>query len=240
MIAMNRLVIDNNTDSNDIVVDVDTDMIVNFDNTEKELTIHITDGVCFKGFINGNNTKNKIKYYIGENCNIYINKISIDCSDDVSINMNYKNSKIKYNTSIINYKDNIYRQELNHKSSDTESDILNHCINIDNSEFKFVVDGVIDKNITGVKLNQDNKIINLKEGKSAILPNLLVDSDDVEASHAAYVGTFDEESRFYMMSRGLTKEECDDLLIKAFLINNMSLNEKERDIFCSIIEKINK
>ena len=72
------------------------------------------------------------------------------------------------------------------------------------------------------------------------MPNLLVDSDDVEASHAAYIGTFDEDEKFYMMSRGLTLEECDDLLIKAFLLNDMNLLEKERDIYCSIIEKINK
>ena len=237
---MNRLIIDNSIEDHDIVVDTDTDMIVNLDNVEKNLTIHVADGVCFKGFITSNNTKNSIRYLVGENCSIYINKLAIDCSDNISLNLNYKNSKIKYNTSIINYENNIYRQELNHKSSDTESDILNHCINVNNNTFKFVIDGVIDKDINSVKLNQDNKIINLKEGNSSILPNLLVDSDDVEASHAAYIGTFDENVRFYMMSRGLTKEECDDLLIKAFLINNMSLSEKERDIFCSIIEKINK
>ena len=67
-----------------------------------------------------------------------------------------------------------------------------------------------------------------------------VDNDDIEASHSAYIGTFDPEVLFYMMSRGLTKKECDDLLIKAFLLHNMELDDKERDIYCSIIEKINK
>ena len=43
-----------------------------------------------------------------------------------------------------------------------------------------------------------------------------------------------------MMSRGLTSKEADDLLIKAFLLNDMKLEEKERDIFSTIIESINK
>lgn len=237
---MNKIVIDNNIEANDLVIDTDTDMVVNMDNVSKDLIIHITDGVCLNGFINNSNTSNKIKYLIGGNCNIVINKLSVDCSDDVSININDENTKIRYNTSIINYNNNSYRQELNHKSSNTESSIVNHCINVENSEFKFIVDGVIEKDINEVKLSQDNKIINMKDGRSNILPNLIVDSDDVEASHAAYIGTFDEEKKFYMMSRGLTIEECDDLLIKAFLINNMKLDDKQRDIFCSVIEKINK
>jgi hypothetical protein len=108
------------------------------------------------------------------------------------------------------------------------------------SIFKFIVDGVIHRDAERVDFRQDNKIINLRDGKSSILPNLIVDNNDIEASHSAYIGTFDEDKKFYMMSRGLTSEESDDLLIKAFLLNDMVLDEKERNIYCSIIESINK
>ena len=69
---------------------------------------------------------------------------------------------------------------------------------------------------------------------------MIVDTNEVEASHSAYIGTFNEDDIFYMMSRGLTKNECEDLLIKAFLISNMDLTEDERNIYCGIIETINK
>ena len=237
---MNKIVIDNNIEDNDIVIDIDTDLVVDLNDTEKDVNIHVAKGVCLKSFIKTVNTKNKIDYIIDEDCDVIINKLAIDCSDSIKIVMNNINSKMTYNTSIINYENNQYTQEVNHSSSFTNSKIVNHCINVSDKEFKFIVDGIIEKNAEKVNFKQDNKIINLNNGKSNILPNLIVDNDDIEASHSAYIGTFDENKIFYMMSRGLTKEECDDLLIKAFLLNDMELTENERDIYCSIIEKINK
>ena len=237
---MNKLIIDNNIDANDIVIDTDTDMVIDLVDTDKDINIHVAKGVCLKGFIKTNNTRNKIDYIIDEDCDVLINKLAIDCSDSITIVMNDINSKIRYNTSVINYKDNSYNQIVKHSSSNTDSKIVNHCINVLDSEFKFIVDGVIERDASKVRFKQDNKIINLNNGKSNILPNLIVDNDDIEASHSAYIGTFDEEVKFYMMSRGITEKECDDLLIKAFLLSDMELSIKERDIYCSIIEKINK
>ena len=240
MIKMNKLIVDNNIEVNDIVVDSDTEMLVDLNDCKKEITFHIAKGVCLKGFAKTNNTNNIINYYIDENAEVIINKLAIDCNDTISINMNDINSNVKYSTSVINYKDNNYKQKVIHSNSNTKSKIVNHCINVEDNEFKFIVDGIIEKNAEKVSFKQDNKIINLKNGKSNILPNLIVDSNDIEASHSAYIGTFNEDEKFYMMSRGITEKECDDLLIKAFLLNDMELSEKEKDIYCSIIEKINK
>lgn len=237
---MNKIVVDNSTKDEDIFIDKDTDLMVDLEDTDKILNIHIISGTNLRSFIKTKNTNNKVTYYIDDNTDIVINKLAIDTSDEIIINLNDVNSKIKYNTSIINYKDNSYKETINHLKSNTKSRIVNHCINIENKEFKFIVDGVIKKEADKVDFKQDNKIINLKDGKSSILPNLIVDNDDIEAEHSAYIGTFDEENKFYMMSRGLTSKECDDLLIKAFLLNDMDLDEKERDIYKTIIESINK
>ena len=237
---MNKLVVDNSIDYNDIFIDKDTDLIVDLEDTSIDLNIHVITGINVKGFIKTKNTSNKVNYFIDDNANVVINKLAIDSSDDITININDVNSSIKYNSSIINYKNNSYTQKIIHNKSNTTSKIVNHCINVEDSEFKFIVDGIIVRDAHEVDFNQDNKIINLKNGKSSILPNLIVDNDDIEASHSAYIGTFDEDKKFYMMSRGLTDKECDDLLIKAFLLNDMKLDDKERDIYLSIIESINK
>ena len=237
---MNKLLVDNNIDYNDIFIDKDTDLEVVLEDVDKELNFHIASGICFKSFIRTKNTNNKINYYIDKDTDVVINKLAIDSNDDITVNLNNVNSKFKYYTSIINYKDNSYTQRINHNSSDTESKIVNHCINIEDKEFKFIVDGIINRESERVDFKQDNKIVNLGNGKSSILPNLIVDNNDIEASHSAYIGTFDEDKKFYMMSRGLSEKECDDLLIKAFLLNDMKLSDKERDIYCSIIENINK
>ena len=232
---MNKLIIDNSTVNNDVfIIDKDTDLVVDLEDTSLELNIHVISGTHLRGFIKTRNTSNKVIYNIDDNSEVIINKLAVDSSDDITVNINDVNSRV------INYKENNYRQKINHVSSDTQSKIVNHCINVEDKEFKFIVDGIINKDSLRVDFKQDNKIINLKNGKSSILPNLIVDNNDIEASHSAYIGTFDEDKKFYMMSRGLTSQESDDLLIKAFLLNDMKLEEKERDIFSSIIESINK
>jgi Fe-S cluster assembly protein SufD len=49
------------------------------------------------------------------------------------------------------------------------------------------------------------------------LPNLEIQADDVKCSHGATVGQLDEESRFYLMSRGLSREQAERLVVMGFL-----------------------
>jgi Fe-S cluster assembly protein SufD len=149
------------------------------------------------------------------------------------------NSNIKFYSSIINYEDNEYKQNINHNDKDSISKIINHCINVYDNKFKFIVNGKIKKDSINSSFKQDNKIININNGKSFILPNLIVDNNDIDASHSAYIGTFDEDLIFYMMTRGLSLKECNSLLIKSFLLGSMDLDDRQRDILNSIIEKVN-
>ena len=110
---MNKLVVDNSIDYNDIFIDKDTDLVVDLFDTSKELNIHVISGALVKGFIKTKNTKNKINYFIDDNSNVVINKLAIDTSDDITINLKDSNSFIKYNSSIINYDNNIYTQKIN-------------------------------------------------------------------------------------------------------------------------------
>lgn len=236
---MNKLLIDNNISLDEIIVDTDMDITMNFLNSEKTLMIQVMPGVCLRIFDTSNNTKNKIIYNIAESCNVVVNKLSTNCSDIVDVNLNEENSIVKFYSSIINYEDNEYRQNINHNCRNSESKIVNHCINVLDNKFKFIVNGVIKKESTNTSFKQDNKIININNGKSFILPNLIVDNNDIDASHSAYIGTFDEDIIFYMMTKGISLKECNNLLIKSFLLNDMNLDDKERDIFNTIIENIN-
>ncbi len=48
-------------------------------------------------------------------------------------------------------------------------------------------------------------------------PELEIETDEVKASHAASVGRVSEEEIFYLTSRGFSRSEAIDLIIKAFL-----------------------
>ncbi len=235
---MNKLFIDNSINIEDIVIDQDLDLKIDFKDEKKNLTINVLPNVCLRVFDTSNNTKNSITYNISENTQVIINKFSIDCSDEITLNINKENAKITFNTSLINYSDNTYRQTVNHNCMNSESKIKNHALNILDNELKLVVNGIVKKNSKNTIFRQDNKIINLKDGNSFIFPNLIVDNHDIEASHSAYIGKFDEDVIFYLMTRGLTRKDANSLLIKAFLINNMSLEENEIAILDAVVKNV--
>ncbi len=67
------------------------------------------------------------------------------------------------------------------------------------------------------------------------LPNLEIQADDVKCSHGATVGQLDAESRFYLMSRGLSREQAERLVVMGFLGEVLS-----RLPLGGVVEKVTK
>ncbi len=97
-----------------------------------------------------------------------------------------------------------------------------------NQLYKTVVDeggesnfyGVIDVQRGAQKTEAYQRNANLLVSPGAKVhtkPQLIIHADDVKCSHGATVGQFDEESRFYMMQRGLDPEAVNHLLMQGFV-----------------------
>lgn len=177
-------------------------------------------------------TNKDITYNISENSKLIIYQYGIDIDNNIIINLNGENASIEYHYSNINYKDHKYKIEVNHNSSKTISNIYNHGINVNDNKLDFDITGYIPNTSLKCECNQKNQILNIKDGKSTILPKLLIDNYDVVSSHSAYIGKFKDELLFYLMSRGISEKVSYDLLIKSFLVNGCDNTE--------IIEKLDK
>ena len=55
------------------------------------------------------------------------------------------------------------------------------------------------------------------KARAEAVPNLEIKADDVKCSHAATVGKIDEEQMFYLMSRGLRRDQAQDIIVEGFL-----------------------
>ena len=182
------------------------------------------------------NKKNKdYKYNIDEDTIIY--HYSINSSSKVDINLVKEDIELNYYYNTINYDDNKFSINVNHKSNNTHSEVYNHGINMKTNKLTFDVTGVVPKNTSKCICNQDNQIINMDNGKSTILPKLLIDNFDVDSNHAAYIGKFKDEYLFYLMSRGISRENSYKLLLNGFLINSDSI---EKDKIKELIDEINR
>ena len=180
--------------------------------------------------------KNHYKYNICEDTIIY--HFSINGSADVEINMVTENVTLYYYYNNINYDDNAFHVRINHLKDHTHSELYNHGVNVLDKKLDYYVEGVVPKESNQCICNQENQIMNMKDGKSTIFPNLLIDNYDVVSSHSAYIGKFSEEKIFYMMSRGISREEAERLLLHGFLMNTDSIDLSKVQLFIDEIEKI--
>ncbi|MBQ6497199.1 MAG: SufD family Fe-S cluster assembly protein [Bacilli bacterium] len=182
-------------------------------------------------------TKNKdYKYKIDEDTIIY--HFSINSSSKVTIDLITEGVNLYYYYNNINYDDNEFNIKVNHKVGNTHSELYNHGVNVKNNKLTYYVDGIIPKKSAKCICNQDNQIINIRDGKSTIWPNLLIDNYDVDSNHSAYIGKFSEEKIFYLMSRGINREDATRLLLESFLINSDSIDLNKIDEFVKEIDKI--
>lgn len=186
-------------------------------------------------FYNFDITNQNVIYNVSNNSKLVVYQYGINIDNNIIINLNGENSNVEYHYSTINYDDHKYKIKVNHNNSKTISNLYNHGINVLDNKLDFDITGNVLNKSDKCECNQKNQILNISDGKSTILPKLLIDNYDVVSSHSAYIGKFKDEILFYLMSRGISEKVSYDLLIKNFLINGcenkeiLEMLEKEID-----------
>ncbi len=101
----------------------------------------------------------------------------------------------------------------------------------------------IEKGANQVSAFLENKNLLLAKGARAdSIPVLEIESDDVKASHGATVGRIDDRQMFYLMSRGLSREQAERVIIAGFFEDVIKLigSESTKEMIHRLIEqKIN-
>ena len=78
--------------------------------------------------------------------------------------------------------------------------------------------GLIEKYAKGADAQQESRVLMLSEkARGDANPILLIEEFEVTAGHAASVGQVDEEQLYYLMSRGLSREAAEYLVVRGFL-----------------------
>lgn len=82
----------------------------------------------------------------------------------------------------------------------------------------WIGDVLIRSNAQGTDTYEANRNLVLTEGARAdAVPNLEIETGEIAgAGHAATVGRFDDEQVFYLLSRGITKDQARRLIVRGF------------------------
>ncbi len=228
---MNKIILENNSSLKDIHFEEDAIVIIN--SNSSRISFHIDKKVKVFTLI----TDSSLELDLFVSSDSSINVFSVNTSIDVIANLSKNGINFNYNYSTINSADNRYFIDINHLKKGIISKITNHGINLNDSKLSFIINTVVPKNVSAVKTSQDSKIIIFGDNNATIKPNLLIDNDDIEADHAAYIGRIKESDLFYLMSRGITLKDAEELLIKSFLIGNMNISFEEKEIVLNTINK---
>lgn len=215
----------------------DTNLNIYYENNENsklDICIEVEENVNFNLFELREEEEIKVqyKYYLKANSYATINKFyDVNKVRELDIiNLDGESANIEYNFKTISKDTQKYDMMIYHNYKNTISNVTNKGVNIKDGNIVFNVTGIVYNKINDCVINQNNRIINLNDKKCVINPNLLIEENDVEANHSALIGKFSDDELFYLMSRGINKEQALNLLIKGFLTEN--INEKDQ------IEKI--
>jgi len=110
------------------------------------------------------------------------------------------------------------KTNVNHKHQHCKSSQLVKSILLDKSNGTYQGKIYVDKDAQKTNGYQLSKALVLSENSAFnSKPELEIYADDVKCSHGSTIGNIDQNSIFYLMSRGLSKEQANKMLIEGFL-----------------------
>ncbi len=173
-----------------------------------------------------------------------INTSSSDASVNILCNLNDKNANFESLNVVLTKNNANYNSSItiNHYSSYTTSDLSVYAIAKDKSHIILDNNAFIKKASSKSVAHQKAKGLTLdKTSLIKALPNLYIDEYDVIANHAASIGSLNPDDLFYLMSRGLDKEEASKIIIMGFitpLIDKINDEDTKKMILNKFLEQV--
>ncbi len=134
-----------------------------------------------------------------------------------------------------------YRVVVNHHGKNTRSDVFLKGAVEDEAESVFTGLLKIWPDATRTSTFETNRNLVLSDGaKAHSVPNLEILCDDVVCGHGSTVGPLEEEHMYYLMSRGLSKERAERVLIKGFfeeMIQRLPVTGLESPVRAAVTRK---
>jgi Fe-S cluster assembly protein SufD len=135
-----------------------------------------------------------------------------------------------------------FTTQVIHYGLRSDGQILKHGVMKDSASSIFNGIGKIEHGATKANAEQESRVLMLSEkARGDANPILLIDEDDVTAGHAASVGRVDPLQLYYLMSRGISKQEAERLVIHGFLapvVNELPIEGVKKQLVEVIERKV--
>lgn len=192
----------------------------------------------------GNSENLKITANLGRNSNFDV--VFADFSDSnitvkSQVNLNQDGASCKWHLASLSGHENHKKFDISftHHVGNTFALMDNYGVSREKSEIIFTGVNHILEGAKGSETAQNAKIIVFDpEARGTASPVLRIDENDVKASHGAVVGQLNEDHMFYLMSRGLSKEEARALITLGYLQPiSRQFSEKTQERILNLIKE---
>lgn len=245
------------------IIDIDTDVVLNINATrasqvllrvKKANTVNINSVVK-----DGSNTTLLVlnesdsfinfieNHIVNENSNLNIAYGDLNGADlkrNCKIDLVGKGATTLLKSATLCKNKKHYTLEACSKVPYTKANIENYSVVLTNGNYKMDATGRIDRGAYKSESHQTSRALAFSEKQiSTIIPNLMIDENDVMASHATSLGRVDENQMVYMQSRGLTVNQVMQLISTGYLlpiadfIDNEDLRNTLRNDIESMVSK---
>ena len=169
------------------------------------------------------NSESNIKCELLENANLIIYNVSFQKNDytfNLDVNLQETNSEVHIINLYLGLDNALVTSNImiNHFAKMTKSLLETYAIGKNNASLILNNNAFIKNNMKQSDARQMTRGLNLsKKASIKAQPNLLIDEYDVVASHSASIGSIDKDELFYLMSRGLTETQAQEMVILGFV-----------------------
>lgn len=172
-------------------------------------------------------------YHLLENSEVHISKLyKVEQIEEKDIAyLEGEGARLFFHLHTLSIDEEMYDIKVYHKAAHTNCYIDNKAVTDQSGEVKFHVINKVEKGVKGCFIDQKSRVVTLNLKKSVIQPILLIDEYEVEASHSAHIGTFDQDILFYLESRGIPYKKAVYMLIKGFLMEGKSQSTEVLETF---------
>ncbi len=133
----------------------------------------------------------------------------------------------------------VFDVECLHQVKYTSSKMDHYAIVHEGAHYEMQASGKIVKGAIGSKSHQSTRVLTTsKKQTTKATPLLLIDENDVEASHACSVGQMDENQLYYLQSRGLNKQESIALLTLSYFYPILKVLDGAKELQEHLLKEI--
>jgi len=136
----------------------------------------------------------------------------------VQVDLEGKGAQVQLNSATLITADADLNYRFSHKAQNTKGNMNNYAVMGKGGNLSLYAIGHIESTGAFSETHQSTRVLNLEGSKKAsVYPQLIIDNNEVQASHAESTGQMDEDHLYYLQSRGLSETQAIRLMVKGYL-----------------------